>query len=202
MTNSLASFLVTHLKGLLLLSKRAAVGLVRSKFLYYMPGNSREQTLDACLRKKLRGSVQSSIFLFDRSALLRTAFSKDCPITARLSRIYNHEEVRHIYWSWKILEPGFLFSLFFGNCERSWLIGNGTLICVVQYCKSRSSDFVNHSYDHRPKWSPLGPISIMFNWSWSFILPYKALCIFPWFDKISFVLHPSRTTKTTNCTSA
>ena len=64
MTNSLASFLVTHLKGLLLLSKRAAVGLVRSKFLYYMPGNSREQTLDACLRKKLRGSVQSSILLW------------------------------------------------------------------------------------------------------------------------------------------
>ena len=90
---------------------------------------------------------------------------------------------------------------FFGNCERLWLIGNGTWVCVVQYCKSRSSDFVNHSYDHRPKWSPLGPITIMFNWSSSFILPYKALCIFPWFDKISFALHPSRTTKTTNCTS-
>ena len=73
----------------------------------------------------------------------------------------------------------YLFSFFFfGNCERSWLIGNGTLICVVQYCKSRASDFVNHSYDHRPKWSPLGPITIMFNWSSSFILPYKALCIF------------------------
>ena len=52
------------------------------------------------------------------------------------------------------------FLFLFGNCERSWLIGNGTLICVVQYCKSRSSDFVNHSYDHRPKWSPLGPISL------------------------------------------
>ena len=32
MTNSFASVLVTHLKGLLLLSKRAAVGLVISKF--------------------------------------------------------------------------------------------------------------------------------------------------------------------------
>ena len=49
---------------------------------------------------------------------------------------------------------------FFGNCERLWLIGNGTWVCVVQYCKSRSSDFVNHSYDHRLKWSPLGPISL------------------------------------------
>ena len=49
---------------------------------------------------------------------------------------------------------------------------------LFQYCKSRSSDFVNHSYDHRRKWSSLGPITIMFNWSWSFILPYKALCIF------------------------
>ena len=100
-----------------------------------------------------------------------------------------------------IVCPKCICFFFFGNCERLWLIGNGTWVCVVQYCKSRSSDFVNHSYDHRLKWSPLGPISIMFNWSSFFILPYKALCIFPWFDKISFALHPSRTTKTTNCTS-
>ena len=26
---------------------------------------------------------------------------------------------------------------------------------------SRSSDFVNHSYDYRPNWTPLGPITII-----------------------------------------
>ena len=77
----------------------------------------------------------------------------------------------------------YFFSLFFWNCERLWLIGNGT------FCRPT---FVNHSYDHRSKWSPLSLITIMFNWSSSFILPYKALCIFPWFDKMFFALHPSR----------
>ena len=27
---------------------------------------------------------------------------------------------------------------------------------------SRSSDFVNHSYDYRPNWTPLGPITIIY----------------------------------------
>ena len=26
---------------------------------------------------------------------------------------------------------------------------------------SRSSDFINHSYDYRPNWTPLGPITII-----------------------------------------
>ena len=26
---------------------------------------------------------------------------------------------------------------------------------------TRSSDFVNHSYDYRPNWTPLNPITIM-----------------------------------------
>ena len=49
MKNSFASFRVTHL--------RAAVAV-------YLSGIRREQTLNACLRKKWRGSVQSSIFLW------------------------------------------------------------------------------------------------------------------------------------------
>ena len=49
MKNSFASFRVTHL--------RAAVAV-------YLPGIRRQQTLDACLGKKWRGSVQSSIFLW------------------------------------------------------------------------------------------------------------------------------------------
>ena len=69
---------------------------------------------------------------------------------------------------------------------------NQTVCCrrTVEAIISRPS--VNHSYDHRSKWSPLSLITIMFNWSSSFILPYKALCIFPWFDKMFFALHPSR----------
>ena len=27
---------------------------------------------------------------------------------------------------------------------------------------SRSSDFVNHSYDYRPNWTPLSPITIIY----------------------------------------
>ena len=79
---------------------------------------------------------------------------------------------------------------------------NRTVCCrrTVEAIISRPS--VNHSYDHRSKWSPLGPITIMFSWSSSFVLPHKALCIFPWFNKMSFALHPSRITITNNIVSS
>ena len=49
-----------------------------------------------------------------------------------------------------------------GNCN-SWLhlciewIWLGGLSMIA----SRSSDFINHSYDYRPNWTPLGPITII-----------------------------------------
>ena len=31
----------------------------------------------------------------------------------------------------------------------------------AEFTASRSSDFVNHSYDYKPNWTPLAPITIM-----------------------------------------
>ena len=40
-------------------------------------------------------------------------------------------------------------------------------------------------------------------WSYyHYVLPHKALCVFPWFNKMSFALHPSRITITNNIVSS
>ena len=46
-----------------------------------------------------------------------------------------------------------------------WLIGSilsTTLLVINKSDSSRSSDFVNHSYDQRPDWTPLGPINCQY----------------------------------------
>ena len=75
-----------------------------------------------------------------------------------------------------------------GQCTRRlskilslfWLIGNRTLcrpiwsviILVIYKSDFWSSDFVNHSYDYRPNWTPLGPITIISCVQWGKELRY------------------------------
>ena len=97
MKNSFASFRVTHL--------RAAVAV-------YLSGIRREQTLNACLRKKWRGSVQSSIFLWIALMIVRSPHdSLELTMTRKLD-IYI---LAGKYWNQVFWLKIKLIPLFIGN---------------------------------------------------------------------------------------
>ena len=55
---------------------------------------------------------------------------------------------------------------FFRKLKRLWLIGNRTSCLLIPFViilvtDNSHSDFVNHSFDYRPNWTPLGHISII-----------------------------------------
>ena len=52
------------------------------------------------------------------------------------------------------------------NCQQGFMSSNSVCNHTRDESNSetpatRSSDFVNHSYDYKPNWTPLGPITVI-----------------------------------------
>ena len=76
-----------------------------------------------------------------------------------IDTVFNHNHYNFLKYDWCI--SCFIFQWTFCRGVIGQLAVSGHLVINQSDSASRSSDFVNRSYNYRTNWTPLGPITII-----------------------------------------